>query len=92
MAVSHFAEQALGEKDDARIIIDEWIGAWIALWGLRFADPWVWVLAFVAFRFFDALKGPLKPLQKIKGGWGVTLDDVAAGVLANVLARGASLL
>jgi phosphatidylglycerophosphatase A len=39
---------------------------------------------FVAFRFFDIAKPwPVDNLQRLPGGWGVTLDDVMAAVYAN---------
>lgn len=87
------AERVLNSQDDSRIIIDEWIGAWIALWGLghhRFAAL---VLAVVLFRLFDVFKGPIgNQCQKLPGGWGVTFDDVYAGLAANFFWRVAVLL
>ena len=41
---------------------------------------------FVLFRLFDIIKPPpVKQLEKIKGAWGVLLDDVMAGVFANIV-------
>jgi phosphatidylglycerophosphatase A len=82
------AEAALGVHDDPRIVIDEWIGCWIAVYGL----PPEWGLptmtGLILFRIFDVLKGPWgRWLQKLPGGFGVTLDDVVAGVIANVVLR-----
>ena len=50
---------------------------------------WVVVLtAFVAFRFFDILKPPpIRRLEKLPHGWGVLMDDLLAGVFANVVAQ-----
>lgn len=42
-------------------------------------------LAFVAFRVFDIIKPPpARQLEKLPFGWGVLLDDLAAGLYANV--------
>ncbi len=39
--------------------------------------------AFLFFRLFDILKPwPARRLEKLPGGWGIMLDDVAAGVYA----------
>ena len=70
--------------DPSRVVIDEIVGVWIAvLW----IPPTLlnWALAFVLFRFFDIAK-PLgiRKLEAIKGGWGVMLDDVLAGVYSNL--------
>jgi phosphatidylglycerophosphatase A len=82
------AETALNSHDDSRIVIDEWIGAWIALWGLEQRVGFLFVLAFVLFRVFDVIKGPIGGgLQRLPRGWGVTADDLYAGVAANLLWR-----
>ena len=87
--ISHVAERALGHHDDSRIVIDEWIGAWIALWMLPQHLVWPVVVSFILFRVFDTFKGPWggHTLQKLPGGFGVTLDDVVAGIIANVITR-----
>jgi phosphatidylglycerophosphatase A len=45
------------------------------------------VMGFILFRFFDILKPfPIRRLEKRwKGGFGVVLDDVAAGVYVNII-------
>ena len=71
--------------DPSRVVIDEIVGVWIAV--LWVPDTWTnWILGFVLFRFFDIAK-PLgiRRLEKIKGGWGVMLDDVLAGVYSNLV-------
>ena len=68
-----------------KVVIDEMIGVWIALLGFALT-PFNLIAAFILFRFFDIAK-PLgiRQLENIKGGWGVMLDDVLAGVYANVV-------
>ena len=70
--------------DAPQIVIDEIVGVWIAVFALPF--HWQYYLyALVLFRFFDILK-PLyiKKLDKLKSNWSVMLDDVLAGVYANI--------
>jgi len=84
--VSENAERLFGKKDDQRIVIDEIIGFLITmLWvpkTIRFV-----MIGFFLFRFFDILKPfPIRHVEKrFKGGFGVVLDDVAAGVYANIV-------
>lgn len=72
--------------DDGAIVIDEFVGQWIALLGVA-AEPATMLAAFVLFRAFDILKPfPVRKLERgLPGAWGVMMDDVAAGVLALVV-------
>jgi len=68
-------------KDPASIVFDEFVGVWVSLFLLP--AGWYWVLAgFALFRFFDILKPwPVNWLdERLAGGWGIMLDDVAAGL------------
>ena len=72
-------------KDPSKVVVDELIGFWISV--LWIPAEWYFLLiGFVLFRFFDIAK-PLgiRSLEKIKGGWGVMLDDVLAGIYANIV-------
>ncbi len=82
------AEIVFGKKDDQRIVIDETAGMLIAMLWLPDKNPLYLGLGFVVFRVMDIVK-PLgiKKLQAIRGGWGVVADDVAAGLLTNVILR-----
>jgi phosphatidylglycerophosphatase A len=93
------AEDALGVKDPSCVVLDEVAGMCIAMIGLRwplrdeYADlRWLTTavlgvaMAFVLFRAFDVLKPPpCRALQSIRGGRGILLDDVFAGIYANVI-------
>jgi|TARA_B100001971_G_scaffold122989_1_gene113292 phosphatidylglycerophosphatase A len=48
---------------------------------------WAWTIAaFALFRLFDIWKpGPINTIQKMKNGWGVTMDDVFAGLVVSVI-------
>jgi len=84
--VSESAEIFFGKKDDQRIVIDEIMGFLITmLWAPKTAI--LIVIGFFLFRFFDILKPfPIRRLEKgLKGGYGVVLDDVMAGVYANIV-------
>ncbi len=82
------AEKKLGSKDPGCIVIDEIAGMTIALAGIPFQAGPVF-LAFIFFRFFDILKPyPISALErKLSGGVGIVADDLAAGLLANLLVR-----
>ena len=70
-------------QDPSSIVWDEFVGIWITLFMLP--DGWYWLIAgFVLFRIFDILKPwPIGWLDKnLKGGFGIMMDDVAAGILS----------
>ncbi|MEJ5359928.1 MAG: phosphatidylglycerophosphatase A [Desulfobacterales bacterium] len=79
------AEAALGRKDAPTIVIDEVAGMLVTLAGVPFS-PGAVVAGFVLFRAFDVLKPwPARLIERrLPGGWGVVLDDVAAGVYGNL--------
>jgi len=73
------------DEDPSYVVIDEWVGMWIPLIGIPHNWEW-WAAGFVLFRIFDIIKPfPIGKLEKLKGGWGIMLDDVLAGVYALVL-------
>jgi len=82
--VTNQLEKEWGE-DPSKVVIDEIIGVWITLLFV----PLTWqniLIGFVLFRVFDIWK-PLgiRSLEAIKNGWGVMLDDVLAGIYANII-------
>ncbi len=72
-------------KDPARVVIDEVAGMCISLLFIPVSIKYV-IAALILFRFFDIVK-PLfiKKLEKLSGGWGIMLDDVLAGIYANII-------
>jgi phosphatidylglycerophosphatase A len=84
--VSENAETFFGKKDDLRIVIDEMMGFLITMLWVPKTILFI-ILGFFLFRFFDILKPfPIRHLEKrLKGGFGVVLDDVIAGVYANII-------
>jgi phosphatidylglycerophosphatase A len=84
--ISEKAEIFFGKKDDQRIVIDEIMGFLITMLWIPKTVRFI-VIGFFVFRFFDILKPfPIRRLEsRFKGGWGVVLDDVMAGVYANII-------
>jgi len=84
MIAAHNAEKQLG-KDSGRIVIDELCGYVVSVLFVPKTTGYL-LTAFVLFRFFDIVKPP--PIRKIEsiipGGTGIMLDDVLAGMYANV--------
>lgn len=85
--IADHAEISWHKKDDRRIVIDEMMGFLVTmLWVPKTAFSII--LGFFLFRIFDVIKPPpIRRLEKVKGGLGVVLDDVLAGVYANILLR-----
>jgi len=84
--ISEKAEIFFVKKDDQRIVIDEIVGFLITMLWIPKTTRFI-IIGFILFRFFDILKPfPIRRLEKgLKGGYGVVLDDVVAGVYANII-------
>lgn len=68
--------------DPSIVVIDEIVGMWTALLFLP-KEPAAMIVAFVTFRAFDIIKPPpCNSLEKLGNGWGIMLDDLAAGIYA----------
>jgi phosphatidylglycerophosphatase A len=74
-----------GIKDPQFVVIDEVAGQLIALIGAPLG--WKSFLAgFILFRIFDILKPPpVRQLEALPEGFGIVLDDIAAGLYALVI-------
>jgi len=78
--VSKIIEEQLAVHDPGEIVIDEWVGQWIALWFIELSLFWG-LITFCVFRIFDIWKPwPVNKMDLISNGWGVMLDDVAASI------------
>jgi phosphatidylglycerophosphatase A len=83
--ISGEAERCWQRKDDPKIVIDEIIGYLITMLWLPKTILFI-ILGFLLFRFFDILKPPpIRVLEKARGGYGIVLDDVLAGVYSNIV-------
>lgn len=78
------AQRAAKEHDPSFVVIDEVAGQWVACLMLpKHLLCLTW--AFLLFRLFDVVKCfPMKQLERLPGGWGITADDLAAGLLARL--------
>ena len=89
---SHRVEAVLERKDPGVIVIDEVAGMMVSVLLLP-RTLGVLVCAFLLFRLFDIWKPfPAREAQALRGGFGVVVDDLIAGVYALVLIMGAQML
>jgi phosphatidylglycerophosphatase A len=70
--------------DPSIVVIDEIVGMWISLLWLPKTVIAI-ALAFVLFRIMDVLKPePAQMMERLPYGFGIMLDDVIAGIYANL--------
>jgi phosphatidylglycerophosphatase A len=86
--IAHGAEKIVGNRDPGLVVIDEVCGMAVALFALPFSPVFV-IGGFALFRVFDILKPfPIRWFDKnVKGGLGIILDDIIAGIFANLVLR-----
>jgi phosphatidylglycerophosphatase A len=81
-----WAEQYAGKKDPGIFVMDEVIGYLITVAWLQGPSPVALIVAFFVFRFFDIFKPPpARAMERIRGGHGILLDDVVAGLFGLVV-------
>lgn len=88
IGIAHQAEKYLQKKDPGPIVIDEMAGMLVTFLAIPFTAETA-VLGFYIFRILDIAKpAPIRYLEKhLPGGAGIVLDDVAAGIFANLILR-----
>lgn len=86
--VADAAENLLDQKDPGCIVIDEIAGMMVTLAGLPFNFVMV-ASGLVIFRILDITKPyPIRAFeQRLKGGTGVVMDDLVAGIMGNIVLR-----
>ncbi len=73
------------EEDPSRVNLDEVAGMMVSLLFLP-RTGMVFILAFIAFRFFDILKPvPVSTAERLPHGWGIMADDIMAGIYTNII-------
>lgn len=83
IAICQSATRAIGVEDHGAIVWDEFMGFGITMIAAPAGWPWL-VAGFGLFRLFDILKPwPIGWLdRRVKGGLGIMLDDMLAGLFA----------
>jgi len=83
--VSGRAERIFGKKDASQITIDDASGMLLALFLIPQRQAYI-IAAFILYRMFDILKvQPAKRFEDLKGSPGIMLDDIVAGIYANLI-------
>jgi len=86
--LGNWAEIRYNKKDPGQFVLDEVMAFFIPFipYQLYFKErPRLdeILVAFFLSRFFDVLKPqPARSMEKLKGGWGIMLDDLIAGIYA----------
>ena len=76
--------EVFGRDDPPQVIIDECAGQLLTFFLVPLSLNTL-LLGFLLFRFFDIIKPfPIYKLEEVEGGVGITMDDIAAGVFANI--------
>ena len=97
--VSTYFEKIYGEKDPHRVVIDEVAGYFVTIMFFNFPNAYppltsenyvfysqFFILSFLLFRACDIFKPfPANVSQKLPGGWGIVIDDIIAGIYANII-------
>ncbi|NOZ24813.1 MAG: phosphatidylglycerophosphatase A [Nitrospirae bacterium] len=88
VAASERVEVLLNEKDSSHIVVDELAGYLVSVFLIPFSIPNA-LLAFLLFRAFDITKPPpIRWMERhVRGGLGIMIDDILAGVYANLALR-----
>jgi len=77
------AEKYFGH-DSKKIVIDEWAGMFVTLMFIPYSLS-NYLIGFIVFRALDVIKiFPARQAEKLPGGWGVTMDDVVAGIQSSL--------
>ncbi len=75
--------------DPSMVVIDEVVGMWITLASPLLPMDWLYIVGgFFLFRLFDIVKPwPANIIDRRRGGFGIMMDDVVAGLYANIAAH-----
>ncbi len=80
-------EKRFRRKDPGQVVADEVVGYLVATCAIAPSLASV-VITFVLFRIFDIVKPfPARRSERLPGGWGIMVDDLWAGLYANLAAR-----
>ncbi len=84
--ISSLAEKLYGRKDPPQVVIDEIVGFMLTMIAMPPTAMYI-IMGFVLFRVFDIIKP--QPAgwinDRMRGGSGIVLDDIVAGLYANIV-------
>jgi len=81
------AARQLASHDPGQVVIDEAAGLFVTLLSIPISAASV-TAGFFLFRLCDVLKPPpARRAERLPGGWGIVVDDLIAGLYANLLLR-----
>jgi len=92
--LTNYVQKIYQVQDPSWIVIDEFIGVFVA-WAFLAKHNWVhYLIILILFRIFDIVKkGPVGFIDKnLKNGFGIMLDDIVAGLFAGLVYLGISYL
>lgn len=82
---SHKLEKKWGMKDPSSVVIDEFASIFIAFLLIPITVPIV-ITGFILYRVIDIIKlPPMRSLERLKGGWGIMLDDLMGAIYTNLI-------
>jgi phosphatidylglycerophosphatase A len=92
VSLAPWAIARFNDTDPGQFVLDEAAGICVTVFLLPMHNPreiaLALLLAFVAFRLFDITKPPpCRWLEHRPAGWGILLDDLMAGVYANIVCQ-----
>ncbi|MGA7123658.1 MAG: phosphatidylglycerophosphatase A [Polyangiaceae bacterium] len=83
----------LHEKDPQLVVVDEVAGLLVTMLPVAVPSWYSVAIGFALFRLFDVVKPwPVRRLESLPSGWGIVLDDVAAGALGAIVMIGVQAL
>lgn len=88
LSLGKWAEDYYQKKDPSYFVLDEVAGFFIAMFMVDISKEPVKILLFIFVinRLFDIIKPfPANRAEKLPGGLGIVIDDLIAGVYANIL-------
>ena len=75
-------QDLLKRKDPSEVVIDE-VAGFLFTMSLLPPSSLALTFGFFIFRFFDILKPyPIKHVERLRGGFGIVMDDLVAGLYA----------
>lgn len=75
--------KVLKRPDPPQVVWDEMVGYWFTMIAAPYGWRWIF-MGFILFRIFDIVKPwPISWLERsLPGGFGIMMDDIAAGLCA----------